>query len=121
MASTSFVESLLGNLNADLRKAFKDVFTYVLKDLRFGRAGDGMRAENFSGHFYQGMTSAVSGQEFVIPHQLERAPYLAIPALDLQRVGSEVVGLQVTRAADARNVYLASAEENVPFSLYLEG
>lgn len=121
MASAAYIETLLGSVAGDVKKAMKDVFTYLLRNVRFGRPGDAEPAENFSGHFYLGRTHAVSGTEFVIAHKLERAPYLAIPVLDLQTVGSETIPLQVTRAADSSFIYLASAEEDVPFVLYAEG
>lgn len=122
MASLAAIESELGGIPADQKKSLLNAFKEIIKNgIRFGRPGTAEPTENLSGHFYTGTTSSVSGREFVVPHSLGRAPYLVIPVLDLQTVGSEIVGLQVTRAADGVNVYLASAETSVPICLYVEG
>lgn len=122
MATLAGIESELGGIPSDQRKSLINAFREIVKNgLRFGRPGDAEPTENFSGHFYSGTTSSVSGREFIVPHSLGRAPYLAIPVLDLQTVGAETVGLQVTRVADKLNVYLASADTDVPINLYVEG
>lgn len=121
MASQGTVEALLGGLDASVRKAFKSIFEYVLKDYRIGRPGHQMAAENLRMVFVEGMTHATPNTEFSIEHGLETAPYVAIPVLDLQTEGSEIVALQVTQPADARRIYLRSSEAGVTFTLLIEG
>jgi hypothetical protein len=122
MATLAAIESELGGIPSDQRRSLLNAFKEIVKNgIRFGRPGDAEPTENFSGHFYAAETSSVSGREFIVPHSLGRAPYLAIPILDLQTVGSQSVALEVTRAADATNVYLSSASTSIPFGLYVEG
>lgn len=121
MATSTLVESLLGALDSDVRKAFKQVFDYVLKNLRLGRPGHQAPSENLQASFVEGRTALVANEEFSILHGRESAPYLAIPVLDVGTVGSSVVPLVVTRAADVSRIYLSSSETDAPFSLLVEG
>lgn len=122
MASLAAIESILGGIPKEQKAAILEAFREVVKNgIRFGRPGDAEPGENVSAHFYSGTTSSNSGEEFTIAHSFGRAPYLGIPILDLQRVGSEIVPLQVTRAADMHRVYLASSEVDVPIVVLVEG
>jgi len=121
MATSTIVESQTGGLESGLRRALKAIFDYVLKNLRFGRPGATEPSENFQANFVEGTTHSVAGTEFTVVHGRESAPYLAIPVLDLQTVGSRVVPLEVTKAADARRLYLKSTIASAAFTLYVEG
>lgn len=107
----------------------KGIFRYVLKNAAFGRAtgstqsaaSTAVPAENFSGGFFKGTTPAVANREFTIGHNFGRSPYLLIPVLPLDQVSASIVRLTVSRAADASNVYLKSAETSQPIFVYLEG
>lgn len=120
MAVVGGVDVLLGGLEANTKRVLQRVFEYVLKNWRFGRPGHQVRTENFTGAFLEGTTHSVANTAFSIEHGLEHAPYLAIPVLDLQTVGSEIVPLAVAQAADSRRVYLKSAETSAPISIYVE-
>lgn len=121
MATSTLVESLSGGLDAGLRRALKAIFDYVLKNLRFGRPGDQEPTENFQASYVEGTTHNTPGTEFSILHGRGSAPYLVIPVLDVQTVGSQVVPLAVTRAADSKRIYLTSTIADAPVVLYVEG
>lgn len=120
MAVIGGVEALVGGLDSLIKKALIAVFDYVLKNLRFGRPGHQEKTENFQASYVEGTTHSTADTEFSILHGRETAPYLAIPVLDLQAVGSRMPVLEVTRAADANRIYLSSPEEDIPITLYLE-
>jgi hypothetical protein len=48
-------------------------------------------------------------------------PHYALPVLELDRPGAKVVPLEVTRAADARRIYLKSTSTSAPITLLVEG
>ena len=121
MASMGAVQSAIGALPADLKRALTTIFEYVLKNWRFGRPSDRAPSENFQGSFVEGTTHGTTNTEFSIEHGRGTAPYLAIPVRNLQAVGSKVVDLTVTRAADTRRVYFKSTVTSAPITLYLEG
>ncbi len=120
MAVSTYVESLLGGLDRDTKRALKTVFEYVLRNLRFGRPDHQVPSENFQAYFVEGRTAAVANEEFTIVHGLAQAPYLAVPVLDLQAVGASSVPLEVTRAADGVRIYLKSATVDAPITLLVE-
>lgn len=120
MANASYVESLLGGLDRDLRAAFKRVHDYILANLRFGPAAHQTRAVNFQSYYLTSTTPTTANEEFSVAHGLGRAPYILIPVLPLNEVGSATVNLQVTRAADASRVYLRSPSTNVPVWMMVE-
>ncbi len=123
MADLGFVLRELNALPAELRPVFTRILTEVLKQLRFGHP-TGAQPDpmtNFGGGFFQGTTGAIAGDEFTIAHGFGRTPYLAWPVLPLDQVGSRVVDLMVTRAADDKRLYLSSATTSAAFSLAVEG
>jgi len=108
VAESSYVESILGGIAADVRRAVAGAFEYVLANLRLGPFDAGTRAQNFQWYWLTGTTSSNANTEFSIAHGLGRAPYLAMPVLPLNAVNGQMVSLQVTRAADASRIYLSS-------------
>jgi len=121
MADYANVESKLNSLEDTLRRVFKDIFQYVLKDLRFGRAIHGDPSKNFGGGFFQGVTPGVANTEFSIQHTFGRVPYLAFQVIPLDAVNSKIVRLQNAKAADSSRVYLKSPDTDSTFMLYVEG
>lgn len=121
MASPAYVEALLGGVEAGLKRTLKGVFDYVLANLRFGPPTHQARSENWQAYYLTATTPAVAGQEFSIAHGLGRAPYLLMPVVALQDVGSQLVPLTVTRAPDASRVYLSSTTVNAPMAVLVEG
>lgn len=116
-----YIETLAGGLESATKKALIGIFNYVLKELRWGRPGHQVFAENLHAVFLQGTTPAVANQEFSIEHGLATTPYLLIPVLDLQTVSSSVIRLTVARAPDVRRVYLKSPDASAPFTILVEG
>lgn len=121
MATTPGVQAIIGGLEPDLKKVLVRVFDYVLKNLRIGRPGHQEPSENLQASFVEATTAAVANTEFSILHGRANVPYLAVPVLDLQAVGSKIVPLEVTRAADVNRIYLKSSETSKPISLLVEG
>lgn len=123
MADLGYIRSEINSLPAELKPTFVRIFTALLKDLRFGHA-KGEQPDpllNFGGGFFHVTTAAVPGDEFTIPHGFGRTPYLAIPCLLLDVVGSSVGPLTVSRVADDKRIYLTSTETSLPVSVIVEG
>ncbi len=120
MASLSGVEAELNRLPGDIRQPLRNAFTETLKRLRFGR-GSGQASENFAAGFLTGTTPSTPGDEFSLTHNFGVAPYLLIPVLPLDVVGSRLVPLTVSQAPDARRVYLTSTIAGAPITVYVEG
>lgn len=123
MADLGFVLSEVKSLPEAERPTFTRIFTNILKEMRFGHpVGEQPDAcVNFGGGFFHGTTPATPGDEFSITHGFGRVPYLAIPLLLLDTVGSSVVPLTVSRAADDKRVYFTATIASAPISVYIEG
>lgn len=123
MADLGTIEQEINSLPAALRPALLRIFRSILKDIRFGHP-NGTQPDpllNLGGGFFHGVTPATPGDEFTIPHGFGRTPYLAFPILRLDAVGSSVVPLTVSRAADDKRIYLTSTIASTPVSLAVEG
>ncbi len=123
MADLGLVRQKLNGIPPELRPTFTEIFTDVLTNLRFGHPTGDARdpALNFGAGFFAGTTAAVANTEFSIAHNFGRVPYLLVPVLPLDQIGSQLVPLRVTKAADARRVYLSSSVQNAAFTVYVEG
>lgn len=121
MADSGNIETMLASLDPDTRRVFKEIFDYLLKNLRLGRAVNGDASENFGAGFFKGTTASTANDEFSIAHTFGRAPYLLIPVLPLDTVNARMVDLKVSRAADSSRVYLKSSVASAPIFVYLEG
>lgn len=123
MADGGSIERKLQALPVEIRKIMIDVFRDFLKDLRFGHpTGDVPDPMvNMAGGFFHGITAHTPGTEFTIAHGFGRVPYLAVPVLRLDAVGSSIVSLTVAREADDKRLYFTSTDADVPFSLAVEG
>jgi hypothetical protein len=99
------------------------IFRAFLKDIRFGHpTGDVPDPTlNMAGGFYHGTTPSTPGTEFTIAHGFGRVPYLAVPVLRLDAVGSSIVPLTVSRVADEKRLYFTSTVASAPVSLAVEG
>lgn len=122
MADFGNVETMLaGVADAELRRVFKSIFQYVLKDVRLGRAVADESSKNFGGGFFTATTPSVANTEFSIVHSFGRTPYLLIPVLPLDAVGAKLVRLSVSKAADTAKIYLKSPDTDSDVFVYLEG
>lgn len=118
-----YAEAEIRSLPEALRPAMLRLFRALLRDLRFGHpSGDALDpAMNFGGAFLHGTTPAIVGTELTLPHSFGRTPYLAMPVLLLDAVGSRVVPLTVSRVADSKRIYVTSTIASAPISVYCEG
>lgn len=121
MSVPGFVESLLGGLDADVKRVLTEVARYILPNGRFGPVTHQTKAENFNA-FYLVSTTASDTAEFSVVHGLGRTPYLAIPVLPVESSGILLPVLRVTRPADGQRVYLKAdaGSTNAPFALLVE-
>lgn len=123
MADLGFIESELRGLPDTLRPALLRIFRALLRDIRFGHPlgeqPDPMT--NLGGGFFHATTPAGAGTEFSIAHGFGRTPYLALPVLRLDAVGSSIVPLIVSRVADEKRVYFTSTVASAPVTLAVEG
>lgn len=123
MADLGSIEQDINSLPVELRKTFLGIFRSFLKDIRFGHplgeTPDPM--QNMAGAFVHGVTAATPGDVFTIAHGFGLKPYLAVPVLRLDGVGSSIVSLTVAQVADDRRLYFTSTEASVPFTLAIEG
>lgn len=107
MADIGSVESELGALPAEHKKALVAAFRYVLNNLSWTRQDRG-RAQNCQVYYTSGTTSSNANQEFSLAHGLGVVPSYVLPVLPLDEVGASMVNLQVSQAADNKRVYLKS-------------
>lgn len=121
MADFGNISTMLNSLDDSIKRVFVQVFQYLLKDIRFGRAVHGDPSQNFGGGFFSATTSAIADTEFSIVHTFGRKPYLVTQVLPLDQVGAKMVRLTVSRAADASRVYFKSPDVSAPIFLYIEG
>ena len=110
-------------LPENIRPVVLRIFRSFLNDLRFGHPStdEPETLANFGGAFLHATTPSTPGDTFSIAHGLGRTPYLAIPCLLLDTVGSSWGPLTVQRAADDRRIYLTSTEGDLSISLITEG
>lgn len=120
MAVSGYVDSLLGGIEADLKRVLTEAFRYVLPNGRFGPVSHQAKSESFQAYMLLSTTTASSNTEFSILHGMGRAPYTAVQVLDLGTSGGQWVPLTVSRPADAQRVYLRSPSTAAPFSILAE-
>lgn len=121
MARAALIDTITGGLDPDLRRVLKQIFEYVLGNLRLGQPINQERAENLQAYFYDVVTPATPGTEFSIQHNLGIAPYLLLPVLPLQSVNAQIVPLRVTKLADANRIYLSSTVASASVTVLVEG
>lgn len=117
MAVKGQTDLLLNTLEPKIRGPIQQAFQYVLDNLRIGT---GNRAENFQWYPFTSTTASVANTEFSVEHGLNQIPTKLIPFVDVSGVNSQMVTLTVSRAADARRVYLKSPSTSAVFSFLLE-
>ena len=120
MAKSSFMDTLTGGLDANVRRVLRTVSEYFFNNLRWGVPDDSARSENFQSYCFSVTTPAVAGTEFSIRHGLNMTPVSLIPVLNLANVGEQMVPLTVTRAADASRFYLSSTSTSVAIRMWVE-
>lgn len=117
MAVISYIATLLGGIDSDLRRVLLPCFRYVLDNWRLG---DAPRAQNAQWYKIETTTSSVASQEFSVAHGLDALPHWIVPVLNCHNVGDQLVPLTVTRAADGQRLYLSSTVASAPITIYVE-
>lgn len=120
MADKGYVETLLNRLEDRTKVALTQVFTHVLDTLQIGGISHQEKARNFKWIRLDSTTATVANEEFTILHGLGQIPLYVMPFAPLDAVGTRIVRLTVTRAADASRLYLSSPDTNAPFSILME-
>ena len=120
MAVTGYVRSLLGGMDADLKRVLTQAFDYVIPNAKFGPISHQAKSESFQAYYINSTTNSTANDEFSIVHGLGRTPYVIVPVLPLDVVGAKTVRLQVSRVADGQRIYLKSPEASAPISLLVE-
>ena len=122
MADLGYVRSLIRGIpDEKTRSVLDQVMTHVLENIRLGVPDHQTRATNLQA-YWQESTTATSTGEFSVAHGLPSAPNYAIPVLALGTPGSKAGFLTVSRAADARRIYVKcdAGSTAVPFVLLVE-
>lgn len=122
MADEGYITGILAGIgDQNLRRILTEAFRHVLREQRFGDPEDKTKATNFSA-IYQESTTPGSTGEFSFPHGMAVTPRLAIPCLDLNKVGCGIVRLEVPRPADNKRVYFkaVAGSTGIPFLMLVE-
>ena len=120
MAIPGYIGTQLAGLGKEAQGILTRVFEYVLGNLKFGAPETGKRALNFQWYCLTATAPATPDTEFSILHGLSSAPYLVLPVLDA-RVPASSVNVTVTKASDAKRIYLSCSIANAPITVYVEG
>jgi|SRR5688572_22528730 len=116
MADIGYIEAELGALPPEQKKGMVAAFRYVVNMFSFAPLEKG-RATNAQLYYREVVTSSVANVEFSVSHGLDAAPSYLIPVLRLNEVGSQIVPLQVSKAPDAKRVYLKSSSTSAAISV----
>ena len=117
MADIGYIKAELAAFQGAEKNGLLNAFTYLLNNLAFGSVDHQTRATNFQLYYLESTTPSSSNTEFSIAHGLGSTPMTLIPVLDLGAVGSQIVPLTVSRAADDKRVYLKSSSTSAAFAV----
>ena len=121
MADKGFIRTLTASIpDQTTRRVVQQSFEHVLDNMRLGVPEHQTRAVNSQQYWLVGTTSTSANTEFSLEHGLPSAPRYLIPTLDLSQPGAKIVPLTVTRAADARRIYLSSSDTNASITVLVE-
>lgn len=115
--ASNYVGTLLNSLEPTVKKVLQLAFDYVQATFRLGTDN---KATNANWYRQVVTTHATANTEFSIAHGMDGIPTTLIPVLDLNAVGSQMVTLTVSRAPDAKRVYLTSPSTAAVVTVYLE-
>src|SRR3954465_2429803 len=106
MSAPGYVYQLINALPVELRPTLTTIFEYVMRE---NALGANTKAENFSWFKVEATTHTTANTEFRVSHGMDHVPSKLIPILALDDINAQIVPLQVSRAADARRIYLRSS------------
>ncbi len=118
MAVKGYIDQQLNALPADLRYPLQQAFHYLMDNWKLGT---GSRAENAQLYRVTATSHATANTEFAVSHGIGSTPTQLLQVLDLSVVNSQIVPLQVSRAADAERIYLTSSSTGAVMVLLVEG
>ena len=125
MATSSHAKTLLGGLDAAIKRAVGDALDYVFNNnFAFGPIDADAaqtRTTNFAGRYVKVTTPGTANQELAVAHGLGRTPNVVWQVTSPRVVNSRFLGdLTISRAADESRVYLTSASTGATLWLYME-
>ena len=125
MATSSHVRTLLGGIDAALKKALGEIFDYVLTNsLAFGPIDANearTKTTNMAGRYLKVTTSGTANQEFSVTHGLGRTPNVIWQVTSPRVVNSRFLGdLTVSKAADENRLYFTSGSTSAVCWVYCE-
>lgn len=120
MADLGYTRSFLGGLDEKQKRAFTQLFDYLLKSWRVGLPGHQKMAQNMAWVQLDATTPSTANQEFAIAHGLGTAPRVLFPCLDLTTADTQMIPLTNSRAADGSYVYLKSSSTSAAFTIFAE-
>lgn len=115
--ASNYVGTLLNSLEPAVKKVLQLAFDYVQATFRLGTD---LKATNANWYRQVTTTHVDAYAEFSVAHGMDGIPTTVIPVLDLNAVGSQLVPLVVTRAPDAKRIYLSSPSTAAVVTFYLE-
>lgn len=117
MSAPGYIDTLLNTLDQAIRVTLSNAFQYAMRE---NALGSNTKAENFSWFKVTGTTHATANTEFSVVHGMDHAPSKLIPILKLDSTTAQLVPLAVSRASDAKRIYLKSSSTSAAFVAYLE-
>ena len=125
MATSSFAKTLLGGVDASLRRVLGEALDYVFNgNLSFGpidTTAAQSKTDNFRGRYVKVTTHGTANTEAAVAHGLGRKPNVMWQVVPPQVTNATFVGdLFVSRAADETRVYVTSASTGVTTWMYME-
>jgi hypothetical protein len=121
MADIGYVTGQLSGVpDTTTRRILQDVFKHVLGNIRIGVPAHQTRATNLQAYWLNSTTPATANEEFSIAHGLPSTPHYALPVLELDKPGAQLVPLTVSRAADSKRVYFRSSSTSAPILILVE-
>lgn len=118
MADIGAIKTELAAFEGQQKAGLLNVFTYILNNWSFSASDRGKAGNNLL-YYVSGTTSSNANTEFSIAHGMESTPSVLIPVMKLNEVNSQIVPLQVSRAADGKRVYLKSSSTSAAFSVWV--
>lgn len=124
MATSSQLKTLIGGLDAEFKKALGECWDYLCNNsFAFGPIDTDAaqtKTTNLYGRYVKVTTSTTANQEVAVAHGLGRIPNVLWNVTSPRAVNSALLPLTITRAADEKRIYMASASTGVTLWLYLE-
>src|SRR5688572_18902544 len=120
MASKGYVNSLLNQLPADLRRVLSFALEHIVDTTQIGGISHQEKAANFKWIRLDSTTASVANEEFSIAHGAGQMPLYVLPLMPLDSSGVWFPRLKTTRPADASRIYLSSPDTGAQFTVLME-